>query len=109
MYVAYYNINNLPFAASPHPHVCFVVSTKVQNMHKTDLSVFVVDHDVVWFDIPVHNAHAVAVVQGLYGDSTGGTVSLTCTNYQHLRYTGLVVRIKLIGHNIYRQPTYVTC
>ena len=30
-----------------------------------ELSVFVIDHDVVRFDVPVHDPHAVAVVQSL--------------------------------------------
>ena len=30
----------------------------------THLPVTVINHDVVWFDISVHDAHTVAVVQG---------------------------------------------
>lgn len=31
------------------------------------LSVFMIDHDIVWLDISVHNPHTVAVVQSLSG------------------------------------------
>ena len=32
---------------------------------ESELPVLMVDHNIVWFDVPVHDAHAVAVVQGL--------------------------------------------
>ena len=32
---------------------------------QTQLPILVINHHVVWLDIPVHDAHAVAVVQGL--------------------------------------------
>lgn len=31
----------------------------------THLSVLVVDHDIVWLDVSVHDPHTVTVVQGL--------------------------------------------
>lgn len=40
----------------------------------TDLPELVVDHHVVGLHVPMHDAHAVAVVQSLGGgDGTGGT------------------------------------
>ena len=33
-------------------------------MLTTNLSVVMVNHDVVWFDISMHDSHAVAVVEG---------------------------------------------
>lgn len=31
------------------------------------LSVFMINHYIVWLDISVHNAHTVAIIQGLSG------------------------------------------
>lgn len=38
--------------------------------HPPYLPVLVVNHDVVGFDVSVHDAHAVAVIQGLWGQGT---------------------------------------
>ena len=43
-----------------------ITGTRLKPIRKENyLSVFVVDHDVVWLNISVHDSHTVAIVQGL--------------------------------------------
>lgn len=45
--------------------MAWVIELSQTPVNKPKLPIFVVNHDVVWLDVPVHDAHAVTIVEGL--------------------------------------------
>lgn len=51
-----------------YPHVVLlarVVELCETPVNESEFPILVIDHHIVWLDVPMHDAHAVAVVQGL--------------------------------------------
>ncbi len=56
------------------------------------LSVLMINHDVVWFDISVHNTHTVTEIQSLETYKTRDHIKTSKALQESQRFTGTIIQ-----------------